>query len=269
MNPGKWLFTASVAFLSAAPWALANDDNSLSHTKRGANSPAVVEVPPAGMPDSGVSVTDESGNGMAKKSRFDEYSDANRRAHHGARHEWVTDDTVTFHSAAPEQPYFAFYGEDIPALRGLQLETALDRVHHVNQKEIDLAKLAESRAKSENVLNLAHRIRADHEMLDRKVIALADRRGITLERFQLSTWEKAVRDRLGKLSGLEFEHAFLRVDEREHEESTRMLRMVRNDLSDTETRNLINETIPKMTAHMNMPPENKARARVEEGEIGE
>jgi len=276
-------------------WKDRMGSNSLSNEPRSDNAPSIVQVPPSGAPGIATSTVDPSGNGMARRDHFDIYSDesAPSSRHHAAnRHmrndAWTNDTTENFdevstNSAAPDESnmrarhefrhddhYFAYYGEDIPSLRGLQLETALNRLHHINMKEIDMAKLAESHAKSADVLNLAHQIRADHEALENKVTALAKRRNISLNSFQLATFEKAVRDRLSKLNGTEFEQAFLRVNERGHEEAARSLRMVRNDLSDTETRNLINEALPRMTAHMNIPStENRAKARVEEGDIGE
>ncbi len=285
MKTQTWIPLAAGLFLMAASagadthkWKDRIGSNSLSDEPRAANAPGMVTVPPAGVPADSYSVDDSSGNGMAKRDRFDVYSDDERparrhaRGDHMMKHGWATDEeTVSTRSAAPNDHYFAYYGEDIPALRGLQLETALNRLHHINMKEIDLAKMAESKAKSADVLNLAHRIRADHEALEVRVKALANRRNIGLEGFQLATFEKAVRDRLSKLNdGSDFEAAFLRVNERGHEEAARSLRMVRNGLSDSETRNLINEALPQMAAHMTMPSDqNKARARANEGDLGE
>lgn len=249
--------------------------NSLSDEPRAENAPPMVKAPPSGQPEGNMSTYDPSGNGMVKRDRFDRYSNdeldadatpvRSRSAH--PRHDWTSDSPGV---SSTEEHYFAFYGEDIPALRGLQLETALNRLHHINRAEIDMAKMAETQAKSADVLNLAHQIRADHEALENKVVSLANRRNISLKGFQLATYERAVRDRLSKLGGTEFETAFLRVNERGHEEAARALRMVRNDLNDTEARNLINEALPRMMAHMLTPAQqNRARARAEEGDIGE
>ncbi|MGZ3669808.1 MAG: DUF4142 domain-containing protein [Bdellovibrionota bacterium] len=278
MNSKKQLLTLtatlSVAFFAADASALNKlkdriGSNSFSDEPRGADSPGMIMVPPTGYPGNAMSTSDSGGNGMAKLEHFDAYTPEYAHKMHHARN-WENEDRVVYHSAAPSEHYFAVYGEDIPALRGLQLETALNRLHHINRSEIALAKMAETQGKSEDFLNLAHEIRADHELLERKVLAVAQRRNITLESFQLATYEKAVRDRLAKLKGMEFETAFLRVNERGHEEAARSLRMVRNDLTDTEVRGLINESIPRMMAHMSLSNDvNRARARAEEGDLGE
>jgi predicted outer membrane protein len=271
MNNAKHLLNLTAALslalfaLEAGASAPSKDrfgSNSLSDQPRGADSPNMIQVPPSGYPDSALSTSDSGGNGMAHRSRFDIYSNEDESYVPLARH----------HAHAASAPlmehYYAVYGEDIPALRGLQLETAMNRLHHINREEIDMAKMAETRGKSAEFLNLAHVIRADHEALEKKVTTLAWRRSISLESFQLATYEKTVRDRLNKLSGTEFETAFLRVNEQTGEEADRSLRLVRNELTDTEVRGLINESLPRMAAHRILPSD-KARARAEEGDLGE
>ncbi len=271
----------SMAFAHNTNWKDRVGSNSLSDEPRDPDSPAEITMPPNGFPSSAMStsVSDSGGNAFLARTNFDraerEYQrNANRRRH--ARHDWVdknevNSDEMVYRSAAPMRSgaYFASYGEDLPALRGLQLEVALNRLHHLNRKEIDMAKMGESRAKTASVLTLAHQIRADHEKLENKVVALAKRRNINLESFQLSTYEQAIRDRLDNLSGAPFESAFLRVMERGHEEASTQLRMVRNDLADTEVRGLINEALPQIAAHKHNASTNKARASVDEGDLGE
>jgi predicted outer membrane protein len=263
---------AGYASAHDATWKDRVGSNSLSSAPRGADSPDMIKIPPTGYPDSSMSTTDTGGNGMARRNRFDIYNNSDeveyRPTHlRHAKREWRGEDTTTYAAPVTEH-YYAIYGEDIPALRGLQLETAMNRLHHINREEIEMSKMAETRGKTPAFLNLAHQIRSDHELLEKKVTALAKRRGIRLESYQLATYEKAVRDRLNRLKGTEFETAYLRVNEQNHEEASRSLRLVRNDLTDTELRGLINESLPRMSAER-MLPSNKARARAEEGDLGE
>ena len=264
---------ANLASAHDATWKDRVGSNSLSSAPRGADSPDMVKIPPTGYPDTSMSTVDTGGNGMARRDRFDIYGNGDEREyrtttrrHSQVKREWRGEDTA--YVAPVNEHYYAVYGEDIPALRGLQLETALNRLHHINREDIELAKMAETRGKSPEFLNLAHEIRADHELMEKKVVALAKRRGITLKAYQLATYEKAVRDRLNKLNGSEFETSFLRVNEQNSFEGARSLRLVRNDINDTEVRGLINESLPRMTAHR-MLPSDKARARAEEGDLGE
>ena len=225
---------------------------------------------------------DGAGNDILDREHFDIYSGESsgppkRHAHaEESREDWVSDEMAS-RSAAPRaaarygrgETIFAFYG-DIPTLKGLQLEVSLNRLHHIHQKEIDLAGLAATRAKSAEVLELARRIKADHEALDARVKALAVRRGCKLERFQLATYEKTVRTRLAKLKGEEFEAAFLRVNDRGAEESASVMRMVRSDVGDPEARDLISEAIPKIMALRAVSKEkSRAKARAEDGQLGQ
>lgn len=171
-------------------------------------------------------------------------------------------------SASPRHSHFTAYGDDLAALRGLQLELALNHLHHLNQSQIGLAKMAETRATTPAVLNLAHQIRADHEKMEKKVEELADRRDVRLESFQLSTYEQVVQNRLESLDGEEFETAFLRVIDRSHDMQAADLEMIRDDVNDQELSALVGEALPSMHAHQRGTDVN-VRASTEEGDIGE
>lgn len=170
--------------------------------------------------------------------------------------------------AASRHSHFTAYGDDIAALKGLQLELALNHLHHLNQSQIGLAKMAESRATTPAVLNLAHQIRADHERMEMRVEELAERRDVRLEGFQLSTYEQVVKNRLESLDGEEFETAFLRVIDRSHDMHAADLEMIRDDVADQELTAIVDEALPSMHAHQT-GTDIKARASTEEGDIGE
>lgn len=234
--------------------------NSLSDRPRSSQSPPVVESPPSGAPSGAMTTSDSSGNAMAQKDRFH----AAGKAGNGMARE----DKTASRSSAPARGH-AGYGEDIPALRGLQASVALNRLHHINSLEIERAKMAESKAKSPEVLRLAHQIRADHEALEKKVEAVADERGIKLESFRAATYEKAVNDRLSDLEGKGFETAFLRINQRGHEMAARDLRADRGNIQDEAVRSLIGEALPAIDAHRKAPTPMKGRASTEEEEIGD
>ncbi len=246
---------ASLPLLWMANYASAGNQ---TQEGRSPGSPPVVVSPPNGYPGS---MSTMGGNGLTF-SKQPKHMDHARATH--------LKDATVFRSAAPESESvdFVYYGED-PALRGLQLAVALNRLHHFNRMEIELAKQAESRAKSPKVLNLAHQMRADHELMEKKVLALAKRRDIHLDGFQLATYERTVKNRMGKLNSPEFETAFLRVIERTHDETANELLLVRNGLNDTEVLALINEELPLMAAHMSLPEQvDKRRAGFEEENLG-
>jgi predicted outer membrane protein len=226
-----------------------------------------------------MSIVDSGGNGMMKREHFDIYGarerarQAMRERMQAPRHGMVERERIIVRAAAPERTRFAFFGEDIVALRGLQLENALNRLHHVNQSEIAMAKMAETKATNPQVLNYAHRVRNEHQLLDLKTRALAARRGITLANYQPATYEKALARRLNQIKrGPMFEAAFLRVMNRGNDQMVEELTMVRDDLPDSSAaRPLYDQALPIVTAHRDAVPsvQDRIRARLEEGDIGE
>lgn len=240
--------------------------NSLSDEPRSAEAPpmvvsknAAVEGPMSTVDDRPGKISDEA----MRKERMRQ-----------SRAEWREDRTV-YRSGAPENAsasshrYDQFaYGDDIAALDGLQLELALNQMHHMNQSEIGLAKMAESKAKTPSVLNFAHQLRAEHELMEKKVQALADARDVKLERYELNTFEKVVKNRLNRLSGQDFETAFLRVTDRNHDMAAADLRLMRNDISDERVSMLIDESLPVIEAHKASGHYN-GRAMMDEGDLGE
>lgn len=249
---------------SGIPWG----SNSLSEEPRSSTSPPMVVGRQGGIPFSALDTVDSS-PGFVKKWQKE-------RIEARARAGWEEEETV-FRSSAPggydsfagsRDNRFINYGDDIAALSGIQLSLALNHLHHLNQSQIQLAKMAETKAHTPAVLTLAHQIRADHEKMEKKVSELADKRDVDLESFQLSTYEKVVRNRLRTLSGSEFERAFLKVVEKENELSTAEVEHLRFEVMDSEVDALAAELLPAIYAHQEGSV-FQGKAAAEESGIGE
>jgi predicted outer membrane protein len=282
-NKKIWAVTATAALclsLTAAAGGKHSKStswsNSLSDEPRSADAPPpVVEDNIADPWDTAMYTVDTTPGVLSAAGQRKERAQISRNQREG----FEEDRTVyrsgapahTKHTGASNLPnaYHGFaYGDDIAVLKGLQLELALNQMHHMNQSEIGLAKMAESKAKTPSVLNLAHQIRADHEKMEKKVEELADARNVRLERYELNTYEKVVRNRLNRLSAPDFETAFLRVVDRNHDIAAANLRMIRDDLNDEQVTQVIDDALPVMYSHK----ENSAfdsRARIEDEELGE
>lgn len=286
MNKKNGLILAATLLGTAAlahgnKHAMSWGSNSFSGEPRHASSPMAVVEPFTGFPESSMSTIDDrpgylskalTGNyrgGKLATGDIDVDNDV-----------WAEDRTVN-RSAAPRplraddhmaygarHSHFTMYGDDLAALKGIQLDLALNHLHHLNQSQIGLAKMAESKAKTPSVLNLAHQIRADHERMEAKVEDLAAKRDVKLESFQLATYELVVKDRLESLAAPEFETAFLRVIDRNHDMAASDLRMIRDDVADEEVVTLVEEELPAIHAHK-AASQIKARASTDEGDFGE
>ena len=260
--------------------------NSFSDKPRHGSSPGGIVQPFSAHPSEAMSTIDSRPGYLSRalRERGPVFGQLSQGGDIDVDNEVWSEDRTVYRSAAPERAdemegghaamaasrhsHFTAYGDDISALKGLQLELALNHLHHLNQNQISLAKMAESRATTPAVLNLAHQIRADHEKMETKVEELAERRDVRLEGFQLSTYEQVVKNRLESLDGEEFETAFLRVIDRSHDMHAADLEMIRDDVADQELAAIVDEALPSMHAHQT-GTNIKARASTEEGDIGE
>jgi putative membrane protein len=119
----------------------------------------------------------------------------------------------------------------------------------MNQKEIQLAKLAEDRAGSQQVKSVASDILRDHQNLEDQVRALADAEGIKLSDFQPSTSEKVAVDRLKGLKGKQFDQVFLKTMHVAHKEAAEELKIARGEVKDRQIIALIDQAIPQVNEH--------------------
>lgn len=269
--------------------------NSFSERPRDASSPPMIVEPFGGMPYSAMSTID-SRPGMVVRSIRESAPGYMGNARAGADREGWDEDRTVYRSSAPEATTDFEDNDDVRAgvtagtgvggasadtyvatrpneltsrvPPALEQELALNQLHHLNRVQIGLAKIAESRAKSPRVLNLAHQIRADHEKMEKHVEQIADKHNIDLEGFQLSTYEQYVNDHLEDLEGSEFETTFLGVIGRSHDLNVASLRMIREDSGDPEIVALVEESLPTMHGHK-MGSQFKGRAGLEEGDLGE
>lgn len=131
-------------------------------------------------------------------------------------------------------------------------EMALNRLHHVNQKEIELARLAQDKAQSQELKTSAQQIMKDHQALETRVQEVAKSQNVKLQDFQPSTFEKAFMDRLKELSGSQFDQAFMQNMMMGHQEVAQDLRLARNDVQNSQVRQLIDQAIPRIQQHRQM-----------------
>ena len=169
------------------------------------------------------------------------------KKHHKAKKKvaQVYRDHTRMHAAAPA----AMMAPAPEAVLMMKREVVLNQLHHVNQKEINLAKLAGDRATSSDVKTAAERIQGDHRRLDAEVRDLAKRRGVTLAKFQNSDYEGVAMDKMKALSGRNFDYAYAQEMKDGHRFTAAELRVLRNRVGDPEIISLIDQTLPVITRH--------------------
>jgi putative membrane protein len=83
--------------------------------------------------------------------------------------------------------------------------------------EVKLGELAQEKASSQAVKSFGKRMVDDHSKADEKLKATAHSENITLPG-ELKSADQAAYDRLAKLSGTEFDHAYMQMMVKDHEE---------------------------------------------------
>lgn len=128
----------------------------------------------------------------------------------------------------------------------------LNTLHHINQKEIQLSKLAQDKAQAKEVKDFAQHMITDHEAADKKVEEAAKTANMKLEDFAPATYEKVVMDQLGKYSGAQFDNMFVAEMKAGHRHAMHDLQMIRNMDQDSSVRSLVDAVIPKVRDHEKM-----------------
>jgi putative membrane protein len=138
------------------------------------------------------------------------------------------------------------------SMEQMQREMVLNRLHHINQHEIELAQLAQDKAQSTQVKSAAQMILQDHQKLDDQVRSSAQGFGFELQGFQAATHEKVGMDRIKSLSGSQFDQVFVSMMKAGHKEASEALKGLRADLKDTQLKSLIDAALPRIKAHRQM-----------------
>lgn len=131
----------------------------------------------------------------------------------------------------------------------------LSRVHHINQMEIEMGKLAVKKSKEKYVQEYGKDLQKEHAAADVKVKAVAQKVNAKLtEPEALSEAEaiqmkehKELMSKLEKLSGKEFDKQFLEGMKTGHEEAIHMLETVQ--VSNADVKNLIGDVLPTIRNH--------------------
>ena len=135
------------------------------------------------------------------------------------------------------------------ATQKLMREVALNQIHHINQKQMALAEIAEDESESSAIKQAAEKMEADHERLEDRIEEVAEKQDVDLKGFQPSTFEEAAIDGLDDLEGRDFDLAFVQTLRDDNRVATEQLEMLRTRISDPEIVALIDEALPTVRMH--------------------
>lgn len=117
-----------------------------------------------------------------------------------------------------------------------------------NKAEVELGKLASERASSDSVKQFGQRMVTDHGKAYDELAQLAQQKGVTLPS-DLDAKHKKAMDRLSKLSGADFDRAFMREMERDHDADVKAFQREAKNAHDADLKAWAGKTLSVIQDH--------------------
>jgi putative membrane protein len=115
--------------------------------------------------------------------------------------------------------------------------------------EVKLGQLAEQKGNDPRVKDFGSMMIHDHSAVNDQVKALAAQRNVTLPDSVSDDHKKEIED-LSKKSGKAFDKAYVNAMVKGHESTVDLFQSSLDKSNDTEVKNFINNTLPKVKAHL-------------------
>jgi putative membrane protein len=115
--------------------------------------------------------------------------------------------------------------------------------------EVQLGQLATEKASAANVKEFAQRMVDDHTKANDELKQIASRKGIALSS-TLSSKDRKTKERLAKLSGADFDRAYMKLMVKDHEKDVSDFRTESTSGQDPVIRKFAAQTLPTLQAHL-------------------
>lgn len=115
--------------------------------------------------------------------------------------------------------------------------------------EVELGQLAVQKASSDDVKKFGQRMVDDHSKANDKLKEVASKEGITLPQGP-DAKDQAIKDRLSKLSGEQFDKAYMRDMVKDHKKDVAAFQNESNAGKDTDVKTFASETLPTLQDHL-------------------
>ena len=117
--------------------------------------------------------------------------------------------------------------------------------------EVELGKLAQDKGSSDQVKNFGKRMVDDHSKANDELQTLAKNKNITLPT-DLDPKDKALKDRLSKLSGPAFDRAYMNAMLQDHRKDVSEFRMESTKGNDNDVKAFASKTLPTLEDHLKL-----------------
>ena len=135
-----------------------------------------------------------------------------------------------------------------------------------NLAEVELGKLATEKASSDEVKKFGQRMVDDHSKANDQLKQVVSKAGVTVPD-KLSPKDQATKDRLSKLSGEQFDAAYMRDMVKDHTKDVAEFRRESQSAKNDEVKKFAAQTLPTLQDHLqqakSIAPKEKREARNE------
>ena len=132
--------------------------------------------------------------------------------------------------------------------------------------EVELGQLATQKAEGQDVKKFGQRMVDDHSKANDQLKSIAQEKGVQLPT-DLDAKDKALKDRLSKLSGEQFDRAYMRNMVQDHKKDVAEFQKEANSAKDPDVKNFAQQTLPTLQDHLKMAQQTY-RAELKEGKKG-
>lgn len=115
--------------------------------------------------------------------------------------------------------------------------------------EVELGKLAAEKGQSDEVKKFGQRMVDDHSKANDQLKQLASSKGINLPT-DLDAKDKSTKDRLSKLSGEQFDRAYMKDMVKDHTKDVAEFKKASDNAKDTDIRSFASQTLPTLEDHL-------------------
>jgi putative membrane protein len=124
--------------------------------------------------------------------------------------------------------------------------------------EVELGRLATEKGSTQNVKDAGQRMVDDHTKSNDRLKQIAEQKGVSLPS-DMNAKDRATVERMSKLSGEQFDHAYMQHMTRDHKSDLAEFQKESQSGSDPDIKAFATETIPTMNEHLQMV-ENQGRS---------
>ena len=135
--------------------------------------------------------------------------------------------------------------EDKPtAANNSETATVLGKLHHSNQMEIEMGKLAQKNGQSNDVKKYGKMLVKDHGAADKKVMAFAKK-----EKLELPTTTDMKADHMDMGTGAAFDSKFAEEMVEDHKKDIAEVTSARDSTTDDKLKKLLSDLLPTLEKH--------------------